>query len=256
MITLVHRHIGTVTLDAVIEETHQAELRITENPVESGAMIGDHAVLMPQTVTIAGIVVDYQPQRSPAPAAEEHRAEPLRLLTDRVPFPTDLLPFTAQALRVAQRELPSVISQATAPQSDGQHAVRPLADWLPDFQPITPRDDSAATGRIAQVYTALRNLQRSGQTLEVQTGVQKYQDMLILSIAARQTQDGSIEFVLTVRELFIVKTTSISGVSLPAPKRGRSASQGAAQRHSGQTHPKPVDTEKNRSLLRQISGLF
>ncbi|WP_338404442.1 phage baseplate protein, partial [Xylella fastidiosa] len=52
MITLIHRHIGTVTLDAVIEETHQAELRITENPVESGAMIGDHAVLMPQTVTI------------------------------------------------------------------------------------------------------------------------------------------------------------------------------------------------------------
>ncbi|MRU22765.1 hypothetical protein FG476_01230, partial [Xylella fastidiosa subsp. multiplex] len=88
------------------------------------------------------------------------------------------------------------------------------------------------------------------------TGVQKYQDMLILSIAARQTQDGSIELVLTVRELFIVKTTSISGVSLLAPKRGRSASQGAAQRHSGQTHPKPVDTEKNRSLLRQISGLF
>ncbi|KQH74973.1 phage baseplate protein [Xylella fastidiosa] len=168
MITLTHRHIGTITLDAVLEETHQAELRITENPVESGAMIGDHAVLMPQTVTIAGIVVDYQPQRSPAPAAEEHRAEPLSLLTDRLPFPTDLLPFTAQALRVAQRELPSVISQA----SDGQHAVRPLADWLPDYQPIPPRDDSAATGRIAQVYTALRNLQRSGQTLEVHTGVQ------------------------------------------------------------------------------------
>ncbi|AIC11636.1 hypothetical protein LZ756_10980 [Xylella fastidiosa subsp. sandyi] len=75
MITLTHRHIGTITLDAVLEETHQAELRITENPIESGAMIGDHAVLMPQTVTIAGIVVDYQPQRSPAPAAEEHRAD-------------------------------------------------------------------------------------------------------------------------------------------------------------------------------------
>ncbi|WP_369210984.1 phage baseplate protein [Xylella fastidiosa] len=67
------------------------------------------------------------------------------------------------------------------------------------------------------MYTALRNLQRSGQTLEVHTGVQTYQDMLILSIAARQTQDGSIECVLTVRELFIVKTTSISGVSLPTP---------------------------------------
>ncbi|WP_257000774.1 phage baseplate protein, partial [Xylella fastidiosa] len=135
MITLTHRHIGTVTLDAVLEETHHAELRITENPVESGAMIGDHAVLMPQTVTIAGIVVDYQPQRSPAPAAEEHGAEPLRVLTDRVPFPTDLMPFTAQALRVAQRELSSVIGHATAPQSDGQPAVRPLADWLPDYQP-------------------------------------------------------------------------------------------------------------------------
>ncbi|WNY18112.1 phage baseplate protein [Xylella fastidiosa] len=255
MITLTHRHIGTITLDAVLEETHQAELRITENPIESGAMIGDHAVLMPQTVTIAGIVVDYHPQRSPSPATEEHRAEPLNFLTDRVPFPTDLLPFTAQALRVAQRELPSVISQATAPRAT---ASTPCALW-PIGCRITspsPRDDSATTGRIAQVYTALRNLQRSGQTLEVHTGVQTYQDMLILSIAARQTQDGSIECVLTVRELFIVKTTSISGVSLPAPKRGRSASQGAAQRHSGQTHPKPVDTEKNRSLLRQMSGLF
>ncbi|WNY18528.1 phage baseplate protein [Xylella fastidiosa] len=126
MITLTHRHIGTITLDAVLEETHQAELRITENPIESGAMIGDHAVLMPQTVTIAGIVVDYHPQRSPSPATEEHRAEPLNFLTDRVPFPTDLLPFTAQALRVAQRELPSVISQATAPRAT---ASTPCALW-------------------------------------------------------------------------------------------------------------------------------
>ncbi|WP_369210814.1 hypothetical protein [Xylella fastidiosa] len=43
---------------------------------------------------------------------------------------------------------------------------------------------------------------------------------------------------------------------MPAPKRGRASAQGAAQRHSGQTHPKQADTEKNRSLLRQMSGLF
>lgn len=41
------RSIGEITFDAISNEDHQSELTITENPVESGALIADHAVVKP-----------------------------------------------------------------------------------------------------------------------------------------------------------------------------------------------------------------
>ncbi|WP_011298555.1 phage baseplate protein [Cupriavidus necator] len=43
LISLVPKTIGTITIGATIEESHQDELQITEHPVEKGAEINDHA---------------------------------------------------------------------------------------------------------------------------------------------------------------------------------------------------------------------
>lgn len=54
-----NRHIGKITLDVVTTEEHTSELSITDNPIESGAEIADHAVAKPKQVTIVGVVVDH-----------------------------------------------------------------------------------------------------------------------------------------------------------------------------------------------------
>jgi len=256
MATLVNRRIGTIELDAVVEETHQSDLSLTENPIESSALVADHAVLEPQVITVAGVVVDYQPQSSPEPAGNDSLLNQLGTLVDRADLPSALANFTPQTLVRAQRELSSYIDKAAVLQSQVQSATRAIADWLPDFVPVSTSDSSGSDGRVEQIYEELRKLQRSGEKFEVQTGAKLYENMLIISLAARQTKDGSIELVITLRELFTVETKSISGVSLPAKKQGRTGAQGASKSQKGTTNPKDAEPVKNQSLLKRMGGLF
>ncbi|NIE82687.1 MULTISPECIES: phage baseplate protein [unclassified Burkholderia] len=53
--------IGTITLDVVTDELHSSDLETTENPVESGAEVADHAFLKPAEVVISGTIVSYEP---------------------------------------------------------------------------------------------------------------------------------------------------------------------------------------------------
>jgi len=50
--------IGVVTVDASISEDHGAEVATTDNPVEVGVDVTDHARPMPRTFTMTGVVSD------------------------------------------------------------------------------------------------------------------------------------------------------------------------------------------------------
>lgn len=52
------RSIGGLVFDAVIEEQHDSSLEVTENPVETGVVVADHAYMKPQRVTITAGVSD------------------------------------------------------------------------------------------------------------------------------------------------------------------------------------------------------
>ena len=53
---IVYRSIGDLVFDAVFEEAHSADLEITDNPVEEGVLISDHAYMMPlQLIITAGV---------------------------------------------------------------------------------------------------------------------------------------------------------------------------------------------------------
>lgn len=49
---------GGLVFDAVFEETHEAELEVTDNPVETGVVISDHAFMKPLKVTLSAGVTD------------------------------------------------------------------------------------------------------------------------------------------------------------------------------------------------------
>lgn len=52
------KSIAGIELDAFITETHNNEVRLTNNPVELGADITDHAIVEPKRITIVAAVSD------------------------------------------------------------------------------------------------------------------------------------------------------------------------------------------------------
>lgn len=52
------RSMGGLVFDAVFEETHESELEVTDNPVETGVVVSDHAYMKPLRLTLSAGVSD------------------------------------------------------------------------------------------------------------------------------------------------------------------------------------------------------
>ena len=52
------RSMGGLVFDAVFEETHEADLKVTNNPVETNVVVSDHAFMKPLRVKISAGVSD------------------------------------------------------------------------------------------------------------------------------------------------------------------------------------------------------
>lgn len=52
------RSMGGLVFDAVFEETHESDLEVTDNPVETGVVVSDHAFMKPLRVKISAGVSD------------------------------------------------------------------------------------------------------------------------------------------------------------------------------------------------------
>lgn len=52
------RSMGGLVFDAVFEETHESELEVTDNPVETGVVVSDHVFMKPLKVTLSAGVSD------------------------------------------------------------------------------------------------------------------------------------------------------------------------------------------------------
>jgi len=51
--------IGSIEIDASIKEEHYSELAVTDNPIETGELVSDHAFMQPREITITGGVSNY-----------------------------------------------------------------------------------------------------------------------------------------------------------------------------------------------------
>lgn len=52
------RSMGGLVFDAVFEETHESELDVTDNPVETGVVVSDHAYMKPVRISLSAGVSD------------------------------------------------------------------------------------------------------------------------------------------------------------------------------------------------------
>ena len=204
------RTIGEIRLDAVTTEDHSSELNITENPIESGGVVADHAVVRPKSVVISGVMVDHDHSSS---QLEQLGVPYIRGVTDflnNFPFPAPILTKTAQTIARANQAI-SQVKNIAAAVAESINAARSLAPWLPDFGLDSFLGESG--GRVQQCYADLLRVQKSGETITIQTGIKRYEDMLIEGISVRQTNDGSAEFTITTRQILLVDTQSVATTS-------------------------------------------
>ena len=244
-----NRKIGTITFDVVTTEDHQSDLSITENPIESGAAIADHAVIQPKQVTINGVMVDH-----------DHSTFGLDLLfignirggidfLNNFPLPVKVITQTSQTIARAGRAI-SQVAGAYSQAKSILNQARAIAPFLPDFGLGGLLDSSAGDSRVQKCYADLVACQKSGETIDIQTGINLYKNMLIQSVAVNQSQDGSATFTITAREIFIVETKTAQSKSSASgkSKSGRAAAQSATKSQQGSTQPKN-DTPKRTSSL-------
>lgn len=244
-----NRKIGKITFDVVTTEDHQSDLSITENPIESGAAIADHAVIQPKQVTINGVMVDH-----------DHSTFGLDLplignirggidFLNNFPLPVKVITQTSQSIARAGRAI-SQVAGAYSQAKSTLNQARTIAPFLPDFGLGGLLDSSAGDSRVQKCYADLVACQKSGETIDIQTGINLYKNMLIQSVAVNQSQDGSATFTITAREIFIVETKTAQSKSSASgkSKSGRAAAQSATKSQQGSTQPKN-DTPKRTSSL-------
>jgi hypothetical protein len=255
---VISRVIGTVHLDQTAREEHDSTLRVTENPIESGAVIADHAALEPRRLTIQGKMVDWLAAGvNVAPASGIYpRVSPEFL--NIVPMPARVQTFTNETSFQAARLLSPAASYAGG--VVGLNIARPLAPWLPDFAPVDTLDMSSGTKRVEQVYDNLRAVQKSGDPVEIVTGSQHYENMLLVAVGMSQHYDGSAEISITAQEIFIVETQTVSGITVAgapgsgtsANKSGRASAQSLATKNKGNVQIPEASDGTKRSALRAL----
>ena len=214
------------SLDINTVEQHASKLRVTENPIENGANIADHAVLDPKEVTIYGLVVGYETNKFSFDNL-------LGFNFPDYPLPIPVKTITAQAENIVNRLASNFRAGTTT-----TNLV--IADFLPYYQ--SPLLNSISSDRIADAHEKLLAIQRSGEPVTLQTNTRQYKNMIITSVGLTQKKETYGDFVLTFREIFIVDTQITSGLNVPRPKT----------RNLGKTQPKEVD----KSVLRTGKGIL
>lgn len=234
MLELISRKIGTFKLDATEQENNKSTLRTTKNPVESGANVADHAMLEPKQITIKGKIVAYEP---PSFTQFDEITQVIRF---NLPFIKTAHRFTQKAYKL-YNNVKHIKNEAMryAKIFGIDKKAREIAPFLTDGN--TSKDDSVAKNRLQSLYEKLLEIQKSGEFLEVTTGLRTYKNMLITSIEITTESDLYADVTLTLEEVFVVETKTAGGLNVG----GRAAKRRV---NLGKTEPK----QKKTSVLKDV----
>lgn len=253
--------VGSFTLDCQLEESHESNLTVTENPMESGALSSDHSYLEPKRYGVRGIIVNYEPF---ALAQSLPGADNLDLLKS-LPLPLGVGAAIDQAQATINRYAGQVLNAVDKIQSVATKLGRFLPDslgWLGDEAP--------SANRFEKIYADLLSIQASGELLVVTSGLMTYNNLLLIGVAANRGTDDSVELSLSFKEVHVVETRTVSGLVVNVPsqqkaadakskpegnkKTGRSADQAAKPKAKGKTNPTKQAPQKQQSLLKKMVG--
>lgn len=249
------------TFDCTLDESHESRLIVTDNAMESGALSSDHSYLEPRTLSARGLVVSYKPfNLFPDSISSDLR------FGKTLPFLTGVIGQTEQAIAKINR----YAGKALRAIDTAQKAASQLAPWLPDSLASLGDRTTETLSRKNEYYEKLLTIQRSGELLNVSSGMKNYSNMLLTDVVAVSDNPDSAEFILRLREVFVVETRTVQGLVVNVPtapvaksptskpdgekKTGRAAEQSAKPQSKGRTQPAKV--EPKRSVAKSIGDII
>lgn len=171
----VARHIGGLIFDIVVSETQTDKIGITDHPVQSGAVISDHAYIMP-------------------------------------------------------RELSVIVGKGA---KDGEEVPK-------------------------ETYDQIKELQKKREPIEIVTGKDTYQNMLIedITITTDQTTENVLVATLTCREIITVETQNIQVAKSPSKKKQTHGDRTGSTKQGGSKQAIKEDPpeQKRKSIAKGLFG--
>lgn len=177
MIIPLNRTIGPVPCDIFVREKHESQLTITDNPVEFGAAVSDHAYMEPKRLTL-DILAGSKPNMIAASAATlqalhalQAQREPIQVVTglsvyndmliERVTANRDATYSQVLIATVELREVIRVDTQTRAARSDERGRARGQSNLSREkLAEGAPRDRGSPTvdrgGTVTQPVTDAR----------------------------------------------------------------------------------------------------
>jgi hypothetical protein len=240
---------STFALDATTTENHARTSQTTSNPVESGAVISDHTIIAPATLTLTGVMVDVNSAKPPL----EKLTGVLQAFIDNPNFiddisiPGTLKNITDQTVEFVDRSIDLIATTISSLVDGVSSEQRALAPWIPTLFPSDAVDFSDGKLRIAQAYDQLFAIQKSGLPVSVVTSTALYSNMIITSVKVDidASKGNFAVFTLAFQEVLIVDTQNTSMTNtqhsqLIGTCSGRTAAQTAAPRNAGEVTPTTV----------------
>ena len=252
--------VGSFVFDCTVEEAHESVLTVTENAMESGALMSDHSYLEPKSYAVRGIMVSYTPFN----LFSQKLTDDLNFIKT-LPALTGIVSQTQQAMAAVNR----YAGKAANAVNSARAGAKRLAPWLPESLSSLGDQTTETLSRIAQAYDDLLTIQANGELLDVTTGLRTYNSMQLTGVVCNHASQDSAEFALQFKEIFVVETQTVQGlvVNVPAPaaattskvdgakKTGRSEAQAATPKAKGKTQP-TKQTATKKSVARSIGDII
>lgn len=179
------RSFGPFVADVVLREVHTDTLTVTDQPVEQGASMTDHAFKRPAELVIE-MMWSNSPQTSYEPAPPAPRDTITSVVTD--------------AIR-------GVLGPADAIAGEVRQVVQMLAPQPPQSAPVQAVLTGNDVDQVRDVYSKLLALQESRVPFDVVTGKRQYANMLVTTLTAttdRETEN-SLHITATLRQVLFAQ---------------------------------------------------
>ncbi len=187
-----------IEFDAVLKESHTSEVVVTEEPIETGVPIADHAYMLADRLEVDIGIGD---------------------------------------VWLRMRDPKSVDAFAVEEAAEGGDALAPLGPANQDFGWLTGDGDGDSTTRSQRAMLKLRNLQKSFAIIGVQTGLLFYPRLMVRTITTEQDKDSASALFARVTFSEPLFTTTETA-AFPPRKAGKTKRQGAKKADKGEQKSK------------------
>lgn len=227
-----HTEIGSIALDASVDEAHTMTATATSHPVETGSNITDHVHQDPRMIRIEGFITNHPIQKPPS------QAEGVREVQKEFTWKAD------PDIPLVQVGGPGIIGGVTGAIASAVGA---------DLHSATATGFEPLFDRVQDVYEEMEAIYNESRVIDIVTSLKVYFNMVIesLEVVRDAARGNSLPFTVTARQVAIVETGVVPAPAEPTVQRGKAESNEGKQSSSELGDADPA-SETAESLLNSM----